>query len=169
MQILQQLSWATAEVLKTRKYRTLAVAVAVAMLALYIMLPVVTIPGNDLALQLSATPPLGLFLMAVLAASMGLLIAMQLYIYKLAKSRATVEAGKGVATGFTSVVSAVFSTATCTSCIAAIFPFLGSGAILFLVQHQWQMVSVTLGLVLLSLYFASRKVVRSCVSCGVKV
>lgn len=164
---MKEIKQATLEVFKVSKYRVLAAAIALAMLALYILLPVATIPGNDIPLQLSILEPLGIIAMVLLSASIGILISMQVYSYKMAKHNVALNAGQGAATGLTSVVSAVFSTASCTGCIAAIFPFLSSGAILFLAERQWYVVGITFVLVIFSLYLTSKKVANDCKSCKV--
>lgn len=165
---MKEIKQATLEVFKVNKYRILTAAVALIMLALYILLPVVTIPGNNIPLQLSILEPLGIIVMMLLSASIGLLVSMQIYSYKMAKQKAALNAGQGAATGFTSIVSAIFSTASCTSCMAAIFPFLSSGTILFLAERQWYVVGITFALVLISLYITSKNVVNGCKSCEVK-
>jgi len=165
---MKEIKQATLEVFKASRYRILAAAVALIMLALYILLPVATIPGNDISLQLSILQPLGIIAMVLLSASIGLLISMQAYSYKMAKQNAALNAGQGAATGFTSIVSAIFSTASCTGCMAAIFPFLSSGAILFLAERQWYVVGITFALVIFSLYLTSKKVANGCKSCEVK-
>ena len=165
---MKEIKQATLEVFKAGRYRVLAVAVALIMLALYMLLPVATIPGNDISLQLSILEPLGIIATVLLSASIGLLISMQVYSYKIVKQNAALNAGQGTATGFTSIVSAIFSTASCTGCIATIFPFLSSGVILFLAEQRWYVVGITFALVIFSLYLTSKKVVNGCKSCEVK-
>ena len=71
--------------------------------------------------------------------------------------------GAGLLSGF---VSAVFSSAVCGLCVSALFGFLGAGGVIFLVDNKAYVVAGSVGLLVLSLYFSSKKVNEDC-NCNV--
>lgn len=141
-----------------------------AMFWLMLYIPIRTIPGNDLAFQLSILTPKDWFLFIALPALTALSIVMNVYI--LNKKRSTqdsvVMVGQG-GTGFLSgIIASVFGTATCASCIASFFGFLGVGGVLFLVEHRTVITTLAIILMFISLYFTSRKVLGVCKTCHIK-
>ena len=97
----------------------------------------------------------------------SLVITMQLFSFKITgKVGAAQSALSG--TGFFSALSAaIFSSATCGLCISALFGFLGAGSVIFLVDNQVYVVLGSLGLLLFSLYFSSKRVNNDCDTCHV--
>lgn len=93
---------------------------------IFVFIPVKTIPGNDLAFQLSIFTRKDWFLMFLLSAATSLLLTMNFYIFR--QRRALIQAGQTGIGGLSSVVGATM-------------------------------------LIFVSLYFASKKVVRVCDEC----
>jgi len=132
-------------------------------LAVFIFLPVILIPGNSLIFQLGIFTFWNYVLMILLAGLIGLMISMQVYIYKIKKS--VRGSGKGVIGGFSGFVAGIFGTAACSSCVAAIFGFLGLGTVFFLIKYQWYVVGISLALVLLSIFMSSLSIEKNCEVC----
>ena len=142
---------------------------AFAMFWLLLYIPIRTIPGNDLAFQLSILTPKDWFLFTILPALTALSIVMNVYILKHKRSiqDSVSMAGKG-GTGFLSgIVASVFGTATCASCVVSIFGFLGAGGVFFLLQYRTAITTGAIILLLISLYFTSKRVLNACESCRV--
>lgn len=132
-------------------------------LALFILLPIFLTPGNSLIFQLGVFTFWNYVLMISLSGLIGLMISMQVYTYKIKKSAK--GSGKGVVGGFSGFVAGIFGTAACSSCVAAIFGFLGLGTVLFLVEYQWYIVGISLALVLVSIYLTSLGIEKNCEVC----
>ncbi len=132
-------------------------------LSAFVLLPVLSIPGNSLSFQLGIFTFWNYVLMILLSGLIGLMISMQIYVYKIKKSVRGV--GRGVVGGFSSIAAGLFGTASCASCVAAIFGFLGAGTVLFLIEKQWYIVGISLALVLLSIYLTSLNIEKNCETC----
>lgn len=129
-----------------------------------VLVPTKTIPGNSLAFQLSIFTPRDYLLLATLSTFTSLLFVMNIYIFR--QKRSLVQAGQGSLGGASSVLGVVFGTAACASCVAALFGFLGLPAVFFLIKARLYIVSAAIALIVISLYFASKKVVQVCQECS---
>jgi len=143
----------TKEILSKKNYLLLFLIIAIIVLAIYITIPVFTITGNDFLFQLSIFTFKDYVVMIPFSLLVSLMISMQIYSYKQRRSLRIV--GKSIVGGYSGIVAGIFGTASCASCVAAIFGFLGTGSVLFLIANQWWVVSIAGLLVLLSLYLTS--------------
>ena len=150
-------------VLKSNPYYYIFPFLSIIILSIFIFLPVYLIPANTLELQLNLFTKWNYLLMITLALLVSLVISMQLYNYRLRKSIAI--AGTVAVGGFSGVTATVFGTASCSSCIAAVFGFMGVGTTFFLIQYQWYIVSFSVIFLLLSLYFTSSSLEKNCLIC----
>lgn len=135
---------------------------------MFLAIPVLTIPGNDFAFQLSILPRHEIILLVVLAISTALSLTFHIFVFR---HKATVAtsisfAGQGGIGSLSGIVASMFGTATCASCVASIFGFLGVGGVLFLVQYRTPITIGAIMLLLISLYFTSRKVLGVCEDCN---
>lgn len=136
-------------------------------LVLFVLVPVWSVPGNSVDFQLSLFTLGNWILFAVLALLIALLLTMQVLIFRRAKSNAVRAKGVGNAAGgavgaYSGILGGVFATAACSWCVAAVFGFLGTGTVLFIAQNQFWAVLIAISIMLISLYFTSKKVVRAC-------
>lgn len=144
---------------------------AFAMFWLLLYIPIRAIPGNDLAFQLSILTPKDWFLFTVLPVLTALSMVMNIYILKNKGSAqdGAVIVGQGGTGFFSGIIASVFGTATCASCVATIFGFLGIGGVLFLLQYRTYITTAAIILLLISLYFTSKRVLNACESCRIGV
>ncbi len=147
-------------------YRILGFVLSIFFLFLYISIPVFVVPGNSYEFFLSATPKFELFLIFILAVLIGIVFTLQIYSWKNGQ-KSKKNTAFSVAGFFSGAVSSIFSTATCVNCVSTIFSFLGFGGVLFLVENRFQIISVSILIVLISLFFISKKIAYGCKSCGV--
>ncbi len=157
-------------VFSDKRYLLGFLVVAFAMFWLLLYIPVRAIPGNDLAFQLSILTPRDWFLFTALPILTALSIIMNIYILKIKRSAQdrVSMAGQG-GTGFLSgVIASVFGTATCASCVASFFGFLGVGGVLFLLQYRTFITVGAIILMLISLYFTSKRVLNACEECRIR-
>lgn len=155
-------------------YRLLFLAFVIAALILLVLVPVWSVPGNDISFQLSLFTFGNWILFLALAFLIALLLTMQIFIFRRAKSnavraRSLGNAASGAAGAYAGILGGVFATAACSWCVAAVFGFLGTGTVLFIAQNQLWAVLVALGIMIVSLYFASKKVNNACDCAPIKM
>lgn len=171
MNKLNQIILAIKVVLRDKKYLAAFLFLSVAIFWLFIYIPVKNIPGNDFAFQLSIMTLQDKILLVILSLLVSLSIVMNVYAFKLKRSAKVgiSMVGQGGGGLFSGAAASIFGTATCASCVASIFGFLGTGGVLFLLEYRTQIVLVSAVLLLISIYFTSAKVLGVCKSCGVKL
>jgi hypothetical protein len=143
-------------------------------LILFVLVPVWSIPGNDVAFQLSLFTIGNWTLFVILALLIALLLTMQVFIFRRArnaavKAKSLGSAAVGATGAYAGVLGGVFATAACSWCVAAVFGFLGTGTVLFIAQNQFWAVLVAISIMLVSLYFTSKKVVSACDCTPIKI
>lgn len=156
-------------VFNDKRYFVGFLTAAFAMFWLVLYIPIRTIPGNDLSFQISILTPKDWFLFTVLPALTALSIVMNIYIFQHKRSvqNGVSMVGQGGTGFFSGIVASVFGTATCAACVASIFGFLGVGGVLFLLQYRTFITVAAIILLLISLYFTSKRVLNACESCRV--
>ncbi len=153
---------ASKQVLSRRNYLILFIALIFIILAVFISIPVFLIPVNSLLFQLTVFTTKDYILLTILSVLTSLIIVMQIFSYKQAK---LYSSGRTAIGGGSAIVAALFGTASCSACLAAVFGFLGIGTVLFLVEYQWFIVGIAILIMLVSLYFTSLKLNGVCDSC----
>lgn len=143
------------------------VVIAIVMFWFLMYIPVKTIPGNDFLFQISILTLKDWVLFTSLPLLTALSIVMNVYI--LTKKRtgkdAASMAGQG-STGFLSgIIASVFGTASCSACVVSIFGFLGVSTVFFLLDYRTLITTGAIFLMLVSLYFTSKRVINACESC----
>ena len=154
-------------VLTARGYLLIFIVLAPIVFFIFILIPVSAIPGNDFAFQLSIFTPKDYTLLSILAPLISLVITTQIFTFHRNKNikENLKSAGVGAAGSYSGIIATVFATASCSSCVAVLFGFLGTGAVFFAVENRWLFVSLAIGLMLASLYFIARKINKVCTSC----
>ncbi len=148
------------EVINKKNYFILFLMVTLGFITLFISISVFATPGNSVALQLKIFTPLNYLTIFIFSSLVGLMFSMQVYNYKIKKSLKKV--GEGIFGGLSGFAAGIFGTASCASCIAVIFGFLGTGTVFFLVEKQVYVMSVSLIFLLLSIYLTSLSINKNC-------
>lgn len=158
---------ATKAVLTAKNYLIIFLVLLPVVFLVFILIPVVAIPGNDFAFQLSIFTVKDYVLLSVLAPLVSLIITMQIFVFRRNRNiRENLKsAGLGAAGSYSGVIATVFATASCSSCVAVLLGFLGTGVVFFAVENRWLFVSLAIGLMLASLYFSAKKINKVCTSC----
>lgn len=167
---MNAIRFAISRVLTDKSALGVFVVSASLLLVLFIAIPVVTIPGNTLQFQLETFGVRDYVLMIALAALAGLNFGLNWFALKQKKnqtSTASASVAGGVTSGVAGVFGAMVGTASCASCLAALFALvgLGTGSVLFVLDHQTYFLLGSMALLLISLYFISRKINKMCTSC----
>lgn len=141
----------------------IAAPAALLLFLVYTFLPAFLIPGNDVRFQLQLTlasaftNPLTMLALLVLSLGSGYVIAFQ---WRLFRRRQIAFSAHATGTAASSVLTAVFASAACTSCLAALFPFLGATVIVSLAEYRWHFVAVGFVFIGASLYFSMKQYLR---------
>jgi len=158
------------ELLGRKNYLIGLLILAPIIFLLLIYIPVRTIPGNDFAFQLSLLTVGDRILLVILSLLTALSIVMNIFVLRNKSNTQNSlsmagQSGTGILSG---VIGSVFGTATCASCATSLFGFLGVGGVFFLLEYRTWIVAASIILILVSLYFTSRKVIGVCESCRVR-
>jgi len=152
-------------ILANRNYRLILLILTPLIFFLLVSIPVNTIPSNDFKTQFSLYKPQDYAMLAILSSLISLFFLMHTHNFKKAREarvKAGLNAGIGGSAG---ALTSIFGAATCPMCVASLFSFLGFGTVGFLLNYQWWIFAVAFFLVLVSLYFVSRKVNGICEKC----
>lgn len=160
---------ASLKVLQNRKYTLLFLTLIPIISFLLFLIPVKYIPGNSINFQATLFTTSDYLLLVILSVLESLLLVMFLYLFKLTRRRANIATAGHGGMGMLSVVPAfLFGTKLCPMCLAGIFGALGiSTGMVFplLLYRQWVFIA-SIGVLLLSLYFVSKKINSDfCVKC----
>ena len=163
MSIIAQIFTTAKEVLTKRNYLLGFFIFIPVIFSIFVLIPVLTIPANSISFQLSIFTIRDYTLISTLSILASFFIILQIYTYKIVRDRKerVKVLGQGAVGGYGGLVAAVFGTAACASCLAALFGFLGLGTVFFLIRYQWLICSGAILLILISIYFTSKK----CASC----
>lgn len=139
------------------------------LIALFLFLiPVKYIPGNSIDFQATLFGVGDYLLLITLAALESLLLVTFFYLFVLTRRKAHIKtAGQG-GVGLLSVVPAfLFGTKLCPMCLAGIFGAFGisTGFVLPFLQYRLWVFIISIGILLFSLYFVSKKVNGFCEKC----
>jgi len=133
-----------------------------------VWLPVKTIPGNDVAFQLSIMTPMNYLLFVSLSFLTSLSVMMQFHLFRQnRKTRNAASAAYAGAGGASALVASVFGAVTCSSCAVALFGFLGTGVAFTMIQHRNAIVLVAIALLVAVLAITARRIVNECDACRV--
>lgn len=157
------------EVFKKKSYFIIFGVFSLILLFLYVFVPIYITPGNDLYFFIQITPWWGFLILICLSLLMGLLISMQIYIYRNLKKISIKESGSGILAWVSSFISGLFTSATCASCVSVLFAFLGVSGIFFLLKYRWYISALGFVLVLISIDFSAKRIKNHCDSCKIKV
>lgn len=165
---MNQIRFAISQTLKDAGSRDVLVISAFLLFAFLVVLPVFTIPGNTLQFQLETFRVQDYVLMLLLSLLAGLNFSLYWFAAKQNKTDSTAQSIAGSMTsGAGGIFAAIVGTASCASCLAAAFALvgLGTGSVFFVLNNQSYFLLGSIALMLLSFYFAVRKVSRICTSC----
>lgn len=170
MNPLSQIYNALKTVLKEKKYFLVFLSLSIVFFVLFIVIPLVTIPGNSLQFQLSIFSRENYILMTALAVLVGSTFTIQTYTAR--KQRALRKLlppvlRSSVVSGASGIFGSIVGTASCASCLASLFGLIGigTGGVFFVLDNQSYFLWGSILIMLTSLYFAVRKINKVCNSC----
>ena len=151
------------EVFKHKIYTLILLAISLLFFSAFVLVPVFSIPGNNVVFQLSLYAPPELLLMSFFALLIGLTITLQVYAIREKKHCSVPKAhAQGATTGVTGIFAGVLGTAVCASCLIPLFAAigLGTGSLFFVLENQIYFLIGAVVIMLVSLYFALKRVIK---------
>lgn len=153
------------QVLKKKSYFRGFIFSSLVLFALFGFVPVLVTPDSTIALQLQIYSALHYVMLSILATLTALMFTMKVYIFK-ANKKASVSAAGVTAVGSSAgLVGVVVGTASCPTCLFAVFGFLGFGAILTILKYQLYIFGGAILLMLISIHYTAKAVVGKCETC----
>lgn len=161
-------------VLNNRKYLLSFIILGISILIILFQIQVVTTPGNSVSFQLKLYQLKDWFLLGMVSMVNSLFIVMQVYLYKLQKANAkNTNLLGGIAVGSvgtsSGILTSIFGTATCSLCVSALFGFLGSNTVIFMVNNKDWITIGALFVLTISLILTSRRLTTTCEVCKVNL
>jgi len=144
------------------RYRFIAAGAAASFLCISILIPAFLIPSNTIAMVLSMLHIGNYIVLFLLAASAGVLVALNIYRFHLDRISATHAGGAGFST-----VASLLGGTLLTSCHCGLgfvigILGLGAGSASFLIEQQLWFTLGALLIALIGLYFSARKPLGVC-------
>jgi len=147
------------------KYKLLFVGVSLFIFFLFVLIPTVSVPGNDFFYQLSLFSPLDFSVTVFLSILYALFVTMQIFAMRQKKNIR--DLGTTVGGGVGAIFAGVAGTAFCASCLAPLFALfgIGFGGVLFVLEYRFYFVTAIITLMLIAIYLTARKINNVCNSC----
>lgn len=153
------------EPFRSARYAVLLAVLFLAMLILFTLIPVWTVAGNTLAIQLKIFTPRDYAVLMFLSGLSALFITMQVYVMKLRKNVG--DMGRTVGGGLGALFAGIAGTAFCASCLTPLFALfgIGFGGVIFVLNYRLYFVATITLLMLIAIYLTARKINKVCISC----
>mgnify|MGYP001560193198 CR=1 FL=1 len=164
MDKLKNIIKAASTVLSVKKYSLIFVLLFVVVFWIIILVPGWIISADIRSQGFSVS---NFTFLAAVSVLTSLVITLQLFSFKITGKAGAAQSAFSGAGFFSALSAAIFSSATCGLCIATVFSFLGVGSVIFLVDNRAYVIAGSVVLLLLSLYFSSKKVNNDCEVCHV--
>ncbi len=145
----------------TRRDILVGIALAFAAFALFVLVPVWTTPGNDVAFQLSLLTPATIGAMVILAVTNAVLVSMHLH---LRRSKANVAARETVG-GLALLGSSVIATLGCASCYSSLLSAFGLGGVIFLGKYGGYVSAVVVAISFYAVWMTAKRIDGTCTRC----
>ncbi len=125
---------------------------------LFVLLPVLIIPNNDIKFQISTYSIEDYLLLAILVILSAVSITVQIYKWKNPNKVCTplLPVTYSSGTALSAIFAAIVGTATCTACIAPIVSLLGLGlsGSIFILKYKFVLSVIAILIILASIYFS---------------
>lgn len=166
---MKQILIANKIVLSKKKYLLGFLALVPVVFLFFVYIPVRAIPGNSLDFQLSIFTKRDYILTTIFSMMLSLFLIMQIFVIRNAVNAKNVvtSIGAGGVGGYVATLGALFGSAACSSCLFAILSFLSISTVYTLLTYQWYIVGTAIFILLISIYFLSKKVNGICESCQI--
>ena len=160
-----QLNESLKTIFKNKNYLYLLLILTALSFALYLIVPVYTIPGNDLLFWLKIMPWWGYPVLVLFSIALGLLFTMKIYEFR--HSHSMLDKASDAGSIIAVIFAGLYTTAACAACISTFFAFIGAGGALFLNKYRDIALSLSVLITIFAIYFTARKINSKCDSCNI--
>ena len=150
-----------------RKYFYLFIVFTLLSIVLYTLVPVYTIPGNDLQFWLSILTPSSYIVLFTFSIALGLLLAMKIYEFNHIHS--AFEKTKNTGGIVAVILAGLYSTAACGACISSLFAFAGAGGALFLNKYRDAFMLFSIFITIFAIHLSAKNINSRCEECIARV
>ncbi len=153
------------ELFKNKNYISIFLALFFVFFALFIFIPVWTVAGNTLAIQLEILTARDYVVLIFLSSLSSLFITMQAYVMR--QKRKIGGVSRATAGGIGALFAGIAGTAFCASCLAPLFALfgIGFGGVIFVLEYRFYFVAGITLLMLIAIYLTAQKINKVCASC----
>lgn len=164
-QTITTLWFSIREPFKNKNYPILFLIIFFIFFALFVLIPVWTVSGNTLTIQLDILTARDYAVLVLLSSLSSLFIAMQVYVMR--QKRKVEGVSTATAGGLGTLFAGIAGTAFCASCLAPLFALfgIGFGGVIFVLEYRFYFVAGVTLLMLIAIYLTARKINRICTSC----
>lgn len=150
---------------KNKNYIFLFIGFFLVMFALFVFIPVWTVSGNTLKIQLDIFTARDYAMLVLLSTLSSLFISMRVFVMH--ERKKIVGAGTAVGGGLGALFAGVAGTAFCASCLAPLFAAfgIGFGGVIFVLNYRWYFVVAITLFMLIAIYLTAHKINKVCTSC----
>ncbi|MBS3067426.1 hypothetical protein J4450_01885 [Candidatus Micrarchaeota archaeon] len=150
-------------IFRNKKYIYLFIFLIIAAFVAYILIPVYTIPGNDLSFWLSIMPWWGYPIIFTFAVALGLLLTMKVYEFR--HSHSVLSKAEDAGGVIAVIIAGLYTTAACGACISSLFAIVGASGALFLNQNRDIFIVLSVIITIIAIYFTAKKINSKCNVC----
>ena len=157
-----------AQVFRERLYIGIATVGTVLFFGFYLLIPVWIVPATTLAFEIGRLTPANYFLLGSLALMTGLLLSLEIFSFRRARSSGLVSAGESGVGFAASFAGGILIAASCGCGTGILLGVIGlGGGALFIAKNQILIAVLMLGVVAVGLYFSARRAAGICATCHV--
>lgn len=153
-------------VFKKKGYLLGMLIVTILFFIIIILIPVKIVPGNDVRFQLSIMPKIDLVVITLVSLFTATSLTFNLYLLRRSNYRPD-ALGNITVSSFAGITSSFFGTVTCVSCAATVLGLFSAGTMAFIYQYRPILATISIAVLIISLYLTSKKVLNLCDSCHV--
>lgn len=163
--LLNNLWFGIREPFKKRNYAYLFLASFFVFFALFVLIPIWTVSGNTLAIQLDIFTARDYAVLVLLSSLYSLFMTMQIYVMR--QKRKVGGVSMTTVGGLGALFAGIAGTAFCASCLAPLFTIfgIGFGGLIFVLEYRFYFVAGITLLMLIAIYLTARKINKVCTSC----
>ncbi len=153
-------------VFRRHTYQIIATTGTFFLFCLYLLVPILLVPGNTLSFELETISLLDYVLLFALALMTGILLTLELFSFRHSRAQGLHVVGESGTGIVASLVGGVLATASCGCGIGILLGAIGlGGGAFFVTENQTPIIIILLGIVMVGLYFSARRAAGLCNTC----
>lgn len=156
--VLQIINQALQKVFFSKCYLLISFFAALVMFTILTLLPVGKFNERTFYYQVTSLDTISLFVMVLFSCMFGILLSMNLHLFKLTHESKKQTLGHSFISIFSSFIAGMFGSAVCPACVALIFGFLGLPTMAFLLSYQKEFFILSSFISFYSIYLSAKAI-----------